>query len=118
MKTKLEFLKQYISSNDNTRIDIEDAFNLLAEFYDTLPKRAKTKEREMTFCCVADLFRDALETQLKELANCPFVKIEIYNQEQELKDKKTLEWCKNSICVIGGYLDGKFNSEINLNKLK
>ena len=103
IKTKLEFLEEYL--NETKHADIEDALNSLEDFYDNLPKSVKTKEREDYFCQVFDSIYKAFDAQLELIANCPFVKIEISNQPEQTQDKKILEWCKDSICCIEGYLD-------------
>ncbi len=116
--TKYQFLNKQLEKNKLYNNDIDDAFSLLNEFYENLPKKAKTKDREQTYYCVADNFRDLLKSQIKALADNPFVKIEIINKEEIEQDKKVLEWCKKSICCMEGYLDGLGREVRELQKLR
>lgn len=115
---KYQFLNKQLEEDKLYNNDIDDAFGLLNEFYENLPKQAKTKDREQTYYCVADSFRDLLKSQIRALADNPFVRIEIINKEEIEHDKAVLEWCKKSICCMEGYLDGLGREVRELQKLK
>ena len=103
--TKYQFLNKLLEEDKSYNNDMEDAFSLLNEFFDTLPKKAKTKDREQSYYCIADSFRELLNSQTRALADNPFVKIEIVNKEEIEQDKKVLEWCKKSLTFMEGYID-------------
>lgn len=103
--TKYQFLNNLIEEDWNCMDDIGNAFSLLDEFYDRLPKKSKTKEREKAYYLLADMFRDALKIQLQTLSKHPFVKIEVVDKEELEQDKKVLEWCKKNMCLMEGYVD-------------
>lgn len=79
-KLKYEFIKNYIKENEP--IEMADCMSTLSAFYDGLPAKAKGKERKAEYEYLIEQILEAFDSQIKKLAQCPYIKVEIGNQEE------------------------------------
>lgn len=83
---KYNYLKNYLKRTKTAEDkDIEACFDFLSMFYDDLPERTKGRERRQAWSILVNQIITAFDKQLEKIASCPFVKIEISDQ-QDIKD--------------------------------
>ena len=86
---KYKFLKSYIKDNKN--ISEEDAITGIDCLFETLPANVRKYGYREDMCNnIKLLIKEALDEQLQIIANCPYFKIEIANQEREQELKNTI----------------------------
>ncbi len=85
MKEKYSFIKTYIGTVKTTEDkEIDKAFEDLSSFYCNLPNRVKSQERRKQWTILINELVNAFAKQAEKIANCPFVKI-ILSQEEVRK---------------------------------
>lgn len=110
---KYEFLKEVAKpkedENERTHedVDIIDAWDNLQMFYDYLPEKAKTETRQKEFEHLTKLFKTAFDSQVKKIADCPYIKIEIANQPEQSKLYADAQLVKECILILTGYCGGE-----------
>lgn len=103
---KFEFLKNYIKKYKSTEdVAINDAWNMLSDFYNNLPERTKScQERRDEFAFLIEQFAKAFDILVQKIANCPFVKIEICDEIDKAKLAKDIQEIKNETAfLLGAY---------------
>lgn len=108
---KHEFLKNYLKNKKELADEeIDNVWEFLSEFYEKLPQRAKTHERKMLFSLITSQIQTAFDQIVKKVADCPYVVIEIKDQEKEKeKEQQFKERVDSGLSLLescSGYLAG------------
>ena len=99
---KYEYLKQYLQKEKN--IEYDDALDMIEMLFDELPKNKREKNKRL-YQDIVDDFKTAFENQLKQVANCPYIKIEISSQPEHEKLLSRLKDIYNLIMFSSGYFE-------------
>ena len=83
---KYNYLKNYVNRTKTAEDkDINACFDFLSMFYEDLPERTKGPERSQAWSILVNQVITAFDKLIEKIASCPFVKIEI-SEQQEIKD--------------------------------
>ncbi len=106
---KYEFIKQYLQKEKN--LAYEDALIQVEILFEELPKKKREKWQRL-YEDIMENSANALETQLKHIANCPYIKIEISSQPEQDKILKDVAYIKDLLLFSSGYFESS-TSKIN-----
>ena len=110
--SKAEFLKECLKENPNKAF--RETSEMLNDFWKGLPKRTKTAHREALFDCIIDTMENILAEAIDVLCDCPYVKIEISNQEDLSKVKNDVSLLKLQFSKLEGYINGLSTNLTNM----
>ncbi len=100
---KYKFLKNYLETTKTSEdYYITDAFDNVSNAFECIKEEAKTIDTNNDFVCIIESFTKALDSQIEKIANCPFVKIEISNQEELTEVTKDIHETLVNTCHLQG----------------